>query len=502
MLSTSNLKQALPRREDAPAGLLIAGERRPASSERYFDSIDPATEEVIARVAAGEAADVDRAVVSARAAFEGEWGRMRAAERGEVLLRLADLIRRNAEELVSLESRDAGKPVAAVRRQDLPAVLDTLAYYAGWADKISGQVIATRPDALTYTVREPVGVVGAIVPWNFPLMIGMWKIAPALACGCTVILKPAELTSLTALKLGELALAAGLPPGVLNVVTGYGATAGAALVEHPDVDKITFTGSPTVGRQILRAAAGNLKRVTLELGGKSANIIFPDADLGAAVKGAAAGIFFNSGQVCSAGSRILAHRDIYAEVVERLVERARTLRVGDPREATTTLGPLVSQAQMQRVLGYIEVGTREGARLVCGGSRLGERGYFVAPTVFSEVEHSMRIAQEEIFGPVACVLPFRDEDEAIRMANDTAYSLAAGVWSRDLARVHRMVRRLRAGTVWVNTFGPTDVRLPWGGNRDSGFGREHGDVALENFTEPKAVWINTGAASQLRKPRS
>jgi aldehyde dehydrogenase (NAD+) len=477
-----------------PQDLLIHGERVPAASGRYFETRDPATEQRIARIAEGDAADIDAAVRSARAAFEGPWGQMRAAERGHVLTRLADLIGRNAEELVELESLDSGKPVSAIRRQDLPAVIDTLTYYAGWADKINGHVIPARADALTYTVREPMGVVGAIVPWNFPLMIGMWKIAPALACGCTVVLKPAELTSLTALRLGELALEAGLPPGALNVVPGFGKTAGAALVEHPDVDKVTFTGSPTVGRQILRGAAGNLKRVTLELGGKSANIIFPDADLDAAVKAAASGIFFNTGQVCSAGSRILAHADIYDEVVQRLADRARQVRIGDPREVSTSMGPLVSEVQMNRVLDYVEIGRREGARLVTGGSRHGTTGYFVKPTVFADVEHEMRISQEEIFGPVASVIRFKDEDDALRIANGTSYSLAAGVWTADIGRVHRFGRRLKAGTVWVNTYGPTDVRLPWGGARDSGFGREHGEAAIENFTEAKAIWINTGRA--------
>ena len=472
--------------------LLIGGRWRPARSGRHFQTVDPSSEEVIAEVAEGGAADVDAAVAAARAALDGAWGQMRPTDRGRILLRLAELIRANQDALVELESLDSGKPVSAIRRQDLPAVLDTLTYYAGWADKINGQLIPARPDALTYTVREPVGVVGAIIPWNFPLMIGMWKLAPALACGCTVVLKPAELTPLTALRIGELALEAGMPPGVLNVVPGFGRTAGAALVEHPDVDKITFTGSPAVGRQILRAAAGNLKRVTLELGGKSANIFFPDADLDAAVKAAASGIFFNSGQVCSAGSRILAHADIYDEVVERLVARAQAIRVGDPRDAATAMGPLVSAVQMKRVLDYIEIGKREGARLATGGMRLGDTGFFVTPTVFADVEHAMRISQEEIFGPVASVIRFTDEEDAIRIANGTPYSLAAGVWSADITRVHRMVKRVKAGTVWVNTFGPTDVRLPWGGNRDSGFGREHGDVAIENFTEPKAVWINTG----------
>jgi len=472
--------------------LLIGGRWRPARSGRYFETVDPSTEQVIAHIAEAGAADIDAAVAAARAALHGEWGQIRAAERGRILLRLADLIRANQEALVALESLDSGKPVSTIRRQDLPAVLDTLTYYAGFADKINGQLIPARPDALTYTVREPVGVVGAIIPWNFPLMIGMWKLAPALACGCTVVLKPAELTPLTALRIGELALEAGIPAGVLNVVPGFGKTAGAALVDHPDVDKITFTGSPAVGRQILRAAAGNLKRVTLELGGKSANVIFSDADVEAAVKAAASGIFFNSGQVCSAGSRVLAHADVYDEVVERLASRAKSVRLGDPRDAGTSMGPLVSQVQMKRVLDYIEIGKREGARLVTGGTRVGHTGYFVSPTVFADVEHEMRISQEEIFGPVASVIRFTDEEDAIRLANGTNYSLAAGVWSADIARVHRMVKRVKAGTVWVNTFGPTDVRLPWGGNRDSGFGREHGDVAIENFTEPKAVWINTG----------
>jgi aldehyde dehydrogenase (NAD+) len=472
--------------------LLIDGRRMPAAAGVYFETLDPATEQPIARVAAGDAADIDAAVRAARAALQGPWGRMRASERGELLLRFADRIRAHSEQLIELESLDAGKPVSAIRRQDLPAVLDTLTYYAGWADKVNGQVIPARTDALTYTVREPIGVVGVIVPWNFPLMIAMWKIAPALACGCTIVLKPAELTPLTALRLGELALEAGIPPGVLNVVPGFGATAGAALVNHADVDKITFTGSPAVGRQILRGAAGNLKRVTLELGGKSANIIFADANLDAAVKAASAGIFFNTGQVCSAGSRILVQDAIYDEVVERMRERAQAVRVGNPRDRATTMGPLVSAVQMKRVQDYIEVGQREGARLITGGTRVGERGYFLKPTVFADVGHEMRISQEEIFGPVASIVRFADEADALRLANGTRYSLAAGIWSADIGRVHRVVRQLKAGTVWVNTFGPTDVRLPWGGSGDSGFGREHGDIALQNFTEPKAVWINTG----------
>ncbi|KQZ79066.1 betaine-aldehyde dehydrogenase [Mesorhizobium sp. Root157] len=472
--------------------LLIDGRRVAPLTGRYFATVNPATEQVIAQVAEAGVEDIDAAVRSARKAFEGEWGHMKASDRGRLLLKLADLIGRNEDELVMLESLDSGKPVSAIRRQDLPAVIDTLIYYAGMADKINGQVIPARTDALTYTVREPLGVVGAIIPWNFPLMIGMWKMAPALACGCSVVLKPAEITPLSALRIGELALEAGFPAGALNVVPGFGKVAGQALVDHRDVDKVTFTGSPVVGRQILQSAAGNLKRVTLELGGKSANIIFPDADIDAAVKAAGSGIFFNTGQVCSAGSRILAHADIYDEVVERLAARAKSMRLGDPLEASTSMGPLVSEVQMNRVLNYIDVGRNEGASVVAGGARATETGYYVQPTVFVGVEHEMRVSQEEIFGPVATVIKFIDDEDALRIANGTVYSLAAGVWSADINRVHRFARQLKAGTVWINTYGPTDIRLPWGGARDSGFGREHGDMAIENFTEPKVVWINTG----------
>jgi len=473
--------------------LLIDGRPVAALSGRTFETLDPATEDVIAVVAEADQHDVDLAVAAARRALEGPWGRMRAADRGRILNKLADLIEQHGEEIAALESRDAGKPISTVLRQDLPAALDTLRYYAGFADKINGQVIPARPDALTYTVREPVGVVAAIVPWNFPLMIGMWKIAPALACGCTVVLKPAEITPLSALRIGELSLEAGVPPGVFNIVPGFGRSAGQALVDHPDVDKVTFTGSPAVGRQILAGAAGNLKRVTLELGGKSANVIFADADLDAAVKAAASGIFFNTGQVCSAGSRVLVQDAVYDEVVERLAARAKAVRVGAPSDRSTAMGPIVSQAQMQRVLDYVDIGVREGATLVTGGSRVGNRGYFVSPTVFADVGHDMRISQEEIFGPVVSIVRFSDEADALRKANGTRYSLAAGIWSRDIGRVHRFAKAVKAGTVWINTYGYTDVRLPWGGARDSGFGREHGDAAIENFTEPKAVWMNLSA---------
>src|ERR1700756_2374991 len=462
----------------------------PPSRSRTFKSFNPATEQVIATIAEGNEADVDAAVAAARRAFEGPWRTMRAAERGHILFKWAELLKQHADEIVELESLDAGKPIAAVLRQDFPAAVDTLTYYAGWADKISGDVVSTRDDALTYTVREPVGVVAAIVPWNFPLMIGMWKIAPALACGCTIVMKPAELTSLSALRLSELALEAGLPPGVLNIVTGPGRVVGDALVNHPDVDKVTFTGSPGVGRGILRGAASNFKRVSLELGGKSANVIFDDADIESASKAAASGIFFNAGQVCSAGSRVLVQEAVYDEVVERLTERAKTIRMGDPADRATALRPVISERQMNSILDYVSIGQKEGALLTTGGARIGDRGYFISPAVFADVKHEMRISQEEIFGPVVSVIKFRDEAEALQLANGTAYSLAAGVWSSDIGRVQRFAKKANAGTVWINTYGFTDVRLPWGGARDSGLGREHGSAAIDNFTEPKAVWMN------------
>jgi aldehyde dehydrogenase (NAD+) len=468
--------------------LFIGGKHVAPAAGEYSIDLDPATEQPIAEVAQGGKADVDQAVIAARAALK-LWGGMRAAERGRILQRAASLLEQHQEELIEIESLDAGKPLAAVRRQDMAAVIDTVRYYAGWCDKITGQVIPARPDALTYTVREPVGVVGAIVPWNFPLMIGMWKIAPALACGCTVVVKPAELTPLSMLRVAELFLEAGLPPGALNVVTGKGSVVGEAMVHHPGIDKITFTGSPRVGRGIMQGAASNFKKVTLELGGKSANVIFADANLERASRAAASGIFFNAGQVCSAGSRVLVQRPAYAEVVDRLAERARAIQVGDPTHPKTTMGPVISAGQMKTVLDYINIGKQEGASLVTGGARVGEQGYFVEPTVFADVEHEMRISQEEIFGPVLSVIPFDDEADALRIANGTAYSLAAGVWSADIGRVHRIAAGLKAGTVWINTYGYTDVRLPWGGSGESGLGREHGDAAIENFTVPKAIWL-------------
>lgn len=478
-----------------PTGqLLINGQWRDARASARLAVLNPATGAPLSEVACAGADDMDDAVRAARAAFEGPWGRMPGAERGRILLRMAALLRERFDEIAVLESVDAGKPLAATRRQDLPAAIDCLEYYAGWADKLAGECVPARADALTYVRRDPVGVVAAIVPWNFPLMNAVWKVAPALACGCTVVLKPAELTPLSALLLGEIGLAAGLPPGVLNVLPGLGTVAGQALVDHPQVDKISFTGSPTVGRHIMRSAAGSLKRVGLELGGKSANVVFADANLELAVKAAASGIFFNAGQVCSAGSRILVDKRCHGEFVERLADRASRLRQGDPLDPRTTIGPLISAPQQQRVLSYIASGIAEGAKLECGGECGLQRGYFVQPTVFSRATPDMRITREEIFGPVATVLSFDSEEEAVRLANDSAYSLAAAVWSRDISRAHRVAQALRAGTVWVNTYGHTDTRLPWGGcGGESGVGRDLGRAALDNYTEARTVWINLAA---------
>jgi aldehyde dehydrogenase (NAD+) len=482
-----------------PTGLLIDGDWGEASSGSRFATINPANEDIISEVSEAGAADVDAAVQAARRALIGRWAMMSGAERGRVLYRLAAITRERSEELALLESIDAGKPLAAARRMDLPAAIDCLEYYAGWADKITGEVVPARMDALTYVYRVPVGVVAAIVPWNFPLMNAVWKIAPALACGCTVVLKPAELTPLSALWLGRAALEAGVPPGALNIIPGFGAGAGAALVAHPGIDKIAFTGSPRTGQFIMRAAAERITRVGLELGGKSASIVFADADIDAAVRQTGSGAFFNAGQVCSAATRVIVEDSIHDAFVEKLAKRASGLRIGDPLETSTTLGPLISRSQMDRVLGYIDAGRGEGASVVSGGARSGNRGFFVEPTVFAGVTGDMRIAREEIFGPVVCVTRFSDVDEALALANGTDNSLAAAVWTNDIDRGHYVSRHLNAGTTWINTYGPTDARLPWGGmGGQSGIGRDLGRTALENYTEQKTVWLQVrhqGAAA-------
>jgi aldehyde dehydrogenase (NAD+) len=472
--------------------LLIGGKWLDALSGKTFATRNPATEETIVLVAEAGPADADRAVAAARAALEeGPWGKMKASDRARLMVKYAALVREREDEIVALESLDGGKPINAVRRLDYPNALDCIEYYAGWPDKITGDVVPVRPDAHTYIARVPVGVVASIVPWNFPLMNSMWKIAPALACGCTIVMKPASETPLTALFLGQLALEAGIPEGVLNILPGPGSSTGMALVKNPDVDKISFTGSPAVGKQIMEAAAPFITRLTLELGGKSPNLIFDDADMDMAVKGSAAGIFFNSGQVCSAGSRVLVQESVYDEFCERMVERTKTVKVGDPRDEKTYMGPIISQKQLDTIMGYIADGKSEGANLVIGGERIDGKGFFMRPAVFTGVDNSMKIAREEIFGPVAAVIKFKDEDDAVRIANDSPFTLAAGLWTKDVVRAHTMASRLRAGTVWVNTYGQSDTRLPWGGlGGDSGMGRDLGQTALDNYTDKKTIWIN------------
>jgi phenylacetaldehyde dehydrogenase len=479
--------------------MLIDGKWVEAASGKTLTTYDPATEEPLAEVPAGEKEDIDRAVRAARRAFEsGPWRRMTPSERGRALWKLADLIEARTEEFAQLETLDNGKPLTVARVADVPLVIDHFRYYAGWATKVEGETIPVSTPGqrfLNYTLREPVGVVGQIIPWNFPLLMAAWKLGVALACGNTVVLKPAEQTPLSALRLGELFEEAGFPPGVVNIVTGYGETAGAAIAAHPDLDKVAFTGSTEVGRLIMRAAAGNLKRLSLELGGKSPNIVFADADLDEAAVGAASAIYFNHGQCCCAGSRLFIEQKAYDKVVPRLIEYSDKIKLGPGMDPASEMGPLVSSEQYERVTGYLAAGKKEGAKAVAGGERPKNlsKGYFVKPTVFTEVKPDMKVIREEIFGPVVCAIPFKDVEEVAKAGNDTTYGLAAAVWTRDIQKAHRLAETLKAGTVWINCYNIFDAASPFGGYKQSGFGREMGKAALELYTQIKSVWVNLGA---------
>jgi len=479
--------------EALPTKLFINGEQLDAAEGRTHDVVNPATEEVIASVAAAGKQDVDRAVRSARATFESDkWRKMSARQRGEAVSRLGDLILKNKDELARLETLNNGKPVFE-SMIDVRLAAATYKYYGGWADKIHGETIPVDGPFLNYTLREPLGVVGAIVPWNFPISLAAWKIAPALACGNTVVLKPAELTPFTAIRMAELAIEAGLPPGAFNCVPGPGSVAGSALVAHPEVDKIAFTGSTEVGKQIMRDAAGTVKKISLELGGKSPNIVYADADLDAAARGALTGIFYGKGEVCAAGSRLLVEDSAAEEMRTRILERAKKMVAGDPLDPKTRLGALVSKTQMERVLGYIESGKAEGAKLLSGGARtpVNGKGYFVQPTVFEGVDREMTIAREEIFGPVLAMMTFSDGmTGATELANATIYGLAAGIWTRDIKKALRTAREIRAGTVWINTYNMYDAASPFGGFKQSGFGRDLGVHALEGYMQVKSVWVD------------
>ncbi|MCG3158009.1 MAG: NADP/NAD-dependent aldehyde dehydrogenase PuuC [bacterium] len=473
--------------------LFINGQWQDAASGRTFPTINPATTEVIAHVAEGGAADIDRAVKAAVAALAGPWGKMEAAQRGRLIWKMGERILARAEELARLETLDNGKTITESSRIDVPYSADLYFYYAGAATKLEGHTIPVTGPYFNYTLREPLGVVGLIVPWNFPLLLASRKVAAALAAGNTVVLKPAAQTPLTALLLAEIGMEAGLPPGVLNVVPGHGATAGAALVKHPAVDGIALTGGTATGQQLMRDAAATVKKLHLELGGKSPNIVFADADLEAAARMALLGIFYNKGEVCTAGSRLLVEKGIYDVFMEKLVERVQKLQPGDPLDPKTRLGPLVSEAQLANVKRYVEIGEREGARLRAGGQPpepAPGKGYFFQPTIFDNVAPNSTIAQEEIFGPVLAAMPFADGDELLKIANGTIYGLAAAIWTKDIKRAHRLARDLKAGTVWINTYNNYDAAMPYGGYKASGFGRESGMEAFEFYSQSKSVWVD------------
>jgi len=475
--------------------LFINGEFTDARGGETFATINPATEEKITDIASASVEDVDAAVKAARAQLEpgSDWQKMKPRDRGKILWRIADMLTARAEEIGRIETIDNGKPIFESQYVDTPAAAECLYYFAGWSGKVTGETLPVAENAFTYTLREPVGVVGAITPWNFPLMLAVWKIAPALACGNTVVIKPASNTSLSLLKLAEYAKECGLPAGVLNVIPGRGSVVGNAMVDHPGVDAIAFTGSTDVGKQLMARAAKTLKKVSLELGGKSPNIVFADADLDAAAKGALNAIFYGKGEVCAAGSRLLVEEAAHDELMEKVCDRAAKMTAGDPLHPKTRLGAIVSKDQMETVLSYIEAGKSEGAKLVCGGERadIGTgKGYFVKPTIFDDVDPDMRISREEIFGPVLATIRFKDAEDAVAKGNATVYGLAAAVWTRDVSKAHRIARAIKAGTVWVNTYNLYDPALPFGGFKESGFGRDQGKDALEKYTLTKSVWIN------------
>ncbi len=483
---------------DKPHQMLIGGQWVPAESGQTFDVFNPATDEVIAHAQSAAQPDVDKAVKAARQAFDdGPWTRISPAERGRIVWKIGELIMDHQEELAQLEALDNGKPISIARAADVPLAAELFQYMAGWATKLNGEQIGlTVPYAPgsewhAYTRREPVGVCGQIIPWNFPLLMAAWKLGPALACGNTVVMKVAEETPLSGLKLAELMQEAGVPDGAVNILTGFGEEAGAPIAGHPDVDKIAFTGSTEVGRMIVDAARGNLKKVSLELGGKSPNIVLDDADMDKAIPGAANAIFFNHGQCCAAGSRLFVHENVYDQVVEGIADYARNIKLGPGLDPATQMGPLVSRTQLERVTGYLEAGKKEGARAAVGGERAGGNGYFVEPTVLVDVADDMSVSQEEIFGPVVTATKFRDmDDELIRRANETPYGLASGVWTQDISKAHKLASRIRAGTVWVNCYNIFDAALPFGGYKQSGWGREMGEQVLDNYTETKAVAVS------------
>jgi acyl-CoA reductase-like NAD-dependent aldehyde dehydrogenase len=488
--SGAKIPAALDFLRQSPKKLLINGKWVAAKSGKTFETINPANEEVLALISEGDKADIDEAVRAARKALdEGQWPNMGPHMRARSMFRIAEMIETHADELAELETLDNGKPLTFSRGFDIPAAAETFRYYAGWVTKIYGETNPSDPAFLNYTLREPVGVCGQIIPWNFPLLMAAWKLAPALACGNTVILKPAEQTPLTALRLGELIMEAGLPDGVVNIVTGFGPGAGSSIAEHSGIDKVAFTGSTEVGKLILQASAGNLKKVSLELGGKAPNIIFPDADLDQAVPTSMMGVYFNSGQVCCAGTRIFVQRDRYDEVVEKLANFSNSVSMGDPFDKKSTLGPVVSREQFDRVRGYLDIGRKEGARVAAGGETGTGKGYFVKPTLFSNVKNDMRIAREEIFGPVGAAISFTDESDAVFQGNNTDYGLSAAVWTRDVSRAHKVARSLKAGTVWINCFNQLDPISPFGGYKQSGFGRELGKYAIDLYTQIKSVWL-------------